>query len=362
MCRFKTLILLILSIFLSSEAAYAVSSRAECNFDTILDQSYFFTDRFRSQNLYESESDVGWRVGYALQANPLVNVYIGHNFSPDTVDMTQLEYLTHIDYELTRIQTTFANQGFESSRLILLDQSPYKWGVVSQSNYNAIPFVEEYYHYQVGNKCNFLVLKRYPYDFSDNQLLSIINTELENFIQLAYDYIGPVQLMEESNAPSGFLALLFGVMLPMAFGGAIYMLFNNLSIYGSGVLTVHQKLVVISPQIIAYLYLIGDFVIDFIDNNRTTGFELTVFYVLGLIGIMSWGIFGRKFYVPASISLSSFALSIMYMIMGWSYNYAPFLAVAVFSLVGVVHIVLLAKISEEDKRIKRTQKSEGIFG
>ena len=349
-----------LLILLIANSALAQTSRSECNFDTILEQSYFFQDSFYSQKLYSSDTDTGWRMGYALKANPSVSVYIGHTFSPDTSTLNQLEYLNHIDFELSRIQQIYANQGIQGQRIIDIDANPTSWGVLSSPNYGGISYNEEYIHYQVGNTCNLILLKRVPLDFSNNELLPIIDSDLDSIVELASAYMGPVVYAMESSAPTGFVALVFGVVLPVILGFSLLILFNKLQFFPNSIFSFQSKLIILIPQMLSYIYLVGDFVVDYIDNNKHEGFELSIFYVLALISIMSWGVMGKKLYIPLAINSVSFILSLSYLIMGWSYNVMPFVTVSVAAVFMSILLLFLSYFIEEDFRIKRDRRVKGL--
>ena len=356
---FFALIFLLASLV--SDKVYAQSTRAQCNFDTILQQSFLISDRFSSTPIFTNESDTGWRMGYALKANPAVGIYIGHTYTPDLSQMSQLDYLNHLDFEISQIQQVYVNQGYPNNRVLLLENHPYKWGVESNPVYNGIPYQEEYMHYQVGTDCNFIILKRIPVDFLSNELLTLINQEILSIVDLAYAYMGPVSLLKESSSPVGLIALIFGVLIPLALGGAAFVLLNKIGIFPHSVFNFNNKIFIIIPQVASYLYLIGDFLIDYLDNNRSEGFELAIFYVLALIGIMSWGILGRKLPIPISISLTSFLLSITYIIMGWGHDAIPFVFISIVALFGIVCTLFLAKFSEEEFRIQRDRRIRGLI-
>jgi hypothetical protein len=331
-----------------------------CNFDTLFEQFIFFQNDFNIREIYQSESSTGWRKAYTYNNNPNYNIYIGHNFTPDITEMDEASYLQFLDVEISKTQQMYLQSGFQSKRSFEVNKKPFNWNVVVNPNYDGRKYYEKYETIQVGNKCNLIVLQRYPVEFANSSTFNLIQGKIIEVIQLAYSYQGPISLKEQKFLPTGIFSVFIGIAVPLLIFifGYLFLLRNSI-MGGVKFNGVKRGFVTILP-ILSSLYLFGSIVAYMIDNQDFLGYEIAAISGLFALIYMIWGIMGEEIYIPLSIYISSLAVSIIYLLFDWTLVYYPYLIYFLISMFSIFQIIIMAKSSLEERQMKKERKWAGM--
>lgn len=341
-------ILLLLQIF-----AVPVSAQVPCNFDSLLDSYTFFQNNTSSKKVYENESDTGWRKSYTIKGmNNTASIFIGHSFSPDIREMTEIEYLNYFDLEISKVQSMYLNNGFESERKFSIKSKPFYWEVYANTIYNGRSFYEKYSNIQVGNMCNFLILERYPSYFVNSDNYSMFKEQLSEVQDVAYGYHGPVSINPGKYVPENLTAVLTGLIIPLLIAVASYYILHTNSIYSEASFYTSQRIFITIMPIIAGFYLLSSIVIDIFDNNNYVGYEISALCALFVVGYMAWGVVGRNVHFPISLHVSSFIVALLYISFDWKYVDLPYYIFLLVSVLSIGQIIFMSKMAIETRKIK----------